>query len=55
MSTKVTIQTPPETATDTGGWSIGASLEEKLIHQLRTVMDPELPVNIYDLGLIYNL
>lgn len=53
--TKVTIETPTDIATDKGGWSIGSSLEEKLIHQLRTVMDPELPVNIYDLGLIYNL
>lgn len=52
---KITIETPPETAADKGGWSLGSSLEEKVIHQLRTVMDPELPVNIYDLGLIYNL
>lgn len=55
MTTKVTIQTPPETAADTGGWSLGAGMEEKIVHQLRTVMDPELPVNIYDLGLIYNI
>lgn len=31
----------------------GASLEEKVIAALRTIHDPELPVNIYDLGLIY--
>jgi len=30
-------------------------LEEKVIERLRTVFDPELPVNIYDLGLIYNI
>jgi len=29
--------------------------EEKVIAALRTVFDPEIPVNIYDLGLIYNL
>jgi FeS assembly SUF system protein len=32
-----------------------ASLEEKVIATLRTCYDPELPVNIYELGLIYEL
>jgi FeS assembly SUF system protein len=31
------------------------ALREALIEALRTVMDPEIPVNIYDLGLIYKL
>ncbi len=30
-------------------------LENKLIAELKTIYDPEIPVNIYDLGLIYNL
>lgn len=30
-------------------------MEEKVIAALRTVFDPEIPVNIYDLGLIYEL
>lgn len=30
-------------------------LEGRVIGALRTVFDPELPVNIYDLGLIYEL
>ncbi len=30
-------------------------LKEKVIAALRTVYDPEIPVNIYDLGLIYAL
>lgn len=30
-------------------------LEERVKDALRTVYDPEIPVNIYDLGLIYNL
>ncbi|CAB1370961.1 SUF system Fe-S cluster assembly protein [Denitratisoma oestradiolicum] len=31
------------------------SLEEQIIAALRTVFDPEIPINIYDLGLIYAL
>lgn len=31
------------------------AIEEKVIEALRTVFDPELPVNIYDLGLIYDI
>lgn len=30
-------------------------LEQKIIGALKTVYDPEIPVNIYDLGLIYDL
>lgn len=30
-------------------------LEEEIIKVLRTVYDPEIPVNIYDLGLIYKI
>lgn len=33
----------------------GAGLEAAVIEALRGVYDPELPVNIYDLGLIYQL
>jgi FeS assembly SUF system protein len=29
--------------------------EEKIIEVLKTVYDPEIPVNIYDLGLIYKV
>ena len=28
-------------------------LEQQIIEMLKTVYDPEIPVNIYDLGLIY--
>ncbi|MBO4907184.1 MAG: DUF59 domain-containing protein [Bacteroidaceae bacterium] len=30
-------------------------LEETIIERLRTVYDPEIPVNVYDLGLIYRI
>lgn len=31
------------------------SIEERIVDVLRTVYDPEIPVNIYDLGLIYKV
>ncbi len=30
-------------------------LEEKIVSMLKTVYDPEIPVDIYNLGLIYNI
>ena len=30
-------------------------LEEKIVKIIKTVYDPEIPVNIYDLGLIYGV
>lgn len=30
-------------------------IEEKIVDVLKTVYDPEIPVNIYDLGLIYKI
>lgn len=30
-------------------------IEEKIVEVLKTVFDPEIPVNVYDLGLIYNI
>ena len=32
-----------------------ASLEQKVIAAIRTVYDPEIHVNVYDLGLIYHI
>ena len=36
------------------GEDITIASDEAIIEALRTVHDPEIPVNIYDLGLIYN-
>lgn len=30
-------------------------IQDKIVVMLRTVYDPEIPVNIYDLGMIYNV
>lgn len=32
-----------------------SALRDRVIAALRTVFDPEIPVNIYDLGLIYGI
>jgi len=32
-----------------------ASLEQKVIAAIRTVYDPEIHINVYDLGLIYHI
>ena len=31
------------------------AIEEKVVEQLRSCYDPEIPVNIYELGLIYDI
>lgn len=32
-----------------------AALKEKIIEKLKEIYDPEIPVNLYDLGLIYGI
>ena len=30
-------------------------IKNKVVEKIKTIFDPEIPVNIYDLGLIYNI
>ena len=39
----------------TQGGEVGGDLYEAVITALKEIYDPEIPVNIYDLGLIYNV
>ena len=52
---KITFDTPPDVLANDGRAPADAALKDKVVHALRGVMDPELPVNLYDLGLIYEL
>lgn len=38
-----------------GEFAVGEALVEKIKQRLRLIFDPEIPVNIFDLGLIYEI
>jgi FeS assembly SUF system protein len=40
---------------ETGAGEPGGALYEAVIEALKDIYDPEIPVNIYDLGLVYNV
>ena len=46
------ISAEPQVATDAED---SDGLRERVIEKLRTIFDPEIPVNIYELGLIYEV
>ena len=50
---------PPSEFVVTGGTPLSEGTEiathAEMVEALRTVFDPEIPVNIYDLGLIYDI
>ena len=53
LAGKVTEGAPP-----TPGPAAGLQamvMEEKVVDVLRTVFDPEIPVNIYEIGLVYGI
>ena len=56
---KIPSETPapaPETATPPAEGEVDATaLEAKIVEVLRTVYDPEIPVNIHELGMIYEV
>ncbi|MEM1179047.1 MAG: SUF system Fe-S cluster assembly protein [Acidobacteriota bacterium] len=46
----------PKIATDTAAEAgVELSLEDTIVEAIKTIYDPEIPVNIYELGLIYNV
>jgi FeS assembly SUF system protein len=44
-----------ETETPAGGESTNEELRDSVIEALKSVYDPEIPVDIYELGLIYDV
>ncbi|MDY7096508.1 MAG: SUF system Fe-S cluster assembly protein [Pseudomonadota bacterium] len=40
---------------DTGVGGAGSDLQQAVVDALKEIYDPEIPVNIYDLGLIYGV
>ena len=54
-ASKLADQTIVERAVDQTKTPSQKAIVEKVIDVLRTVFDPEIPVNIYELGLIYDI
>ena len=52
---KLNDETPIDRALDQALSPEQRKIKEKIIEALQQVYDPELPVNLYDLGLIYRL
>jgi FeS assembly SUF system protein len=47
------LKREPRATTAAAPPEAGSALEAQIITALRTIYDPEIPLNIYDLGLIY--
>lgn len=55
MSLKIRIDHKPVPKRERKKLAQSAPLKERVIESIKTVFDPELPVNVYELGLIYDL
>ena len=49
------IDTPADTPTTAAAAQPMPDLRERVIDAIKTVFDPEIPINIYELGLIYEV
>lgn len=48
-------ETPPCAASAEAGSADGAAVKARVIENIKKVYDPEIPVNVYELGLIYEV
>jgi len=48
-------QAPPAPAAAPGGPGPEPGFEDRVVRTLKTIYDPEIPVDIYELGLIYDI
>jgi FeS assembly SUF system protein len=44
-----------EKSSDQGQGRMKSEIEARIVEVLKTIFDPEIPVNIYEIGLIYNV
>ena len=54
-STRAKETSPPAPVAGEGSEPETGGLHEQIVDAIKTVFDPEIPVNIYDLGLIYGI
>jgi FeS assembly SUF system protein len=52
---KSEMEQPATGQTSANGGAESEALKEKVIEAVKTCYDPEIPVNIYELGLIYDI
>lgn len=55
MKEKSNSQIHPSPSLTEGAGGESASIYDRVVELLKTVYDPEIPVNVYDLGLVYRI